>query len=424
MGILRGLGTMVVVAVSAAGTLAASGVVGTDSVCGELQRVVVDVGEVLCTHGDDPGFAAAEGEVTRTGGAVPSAREQCHAGGVEGPRVQVLYLHAADATNRLGTLRADVLRWSRQVEWTVVESAKRHGGVRHVRWTTTRGSDGNCVIDVRAVSVAAVDLNDFGSMVSSLRRQGWDEPDRKYLLFADDDTYCGLGSAPRDDRAGMDNSSERRAGYARVDRPCWDSGDRGVGSTAAHELFHTLGAVQDTAPHASGRAHCTDEYDLLCYDDGAGVTLRCRDASSATSGAGDQHNALLDCGGDDYFHPSPRAGSYLDTHWNTARSSFLAAHGSDGPGSGGSRDAGEPVEEPSSSEQPLINRVVAKVLDELDSAPTATASDRDPTPTPTGAGDDRATPGETNTQTLGTPAPAAKRLDVDSSFSYLPWWDR
>jgi hypothetical protein len=35
-------------------------------------------------------------------------------------------------------------------------------------------------------------------------------------------------------------------------------------------------------------------------------------------------NAFLDCNGDDYFNPRPAAGTYLDTHWNVADSSFLS----------------------------------------------------------------------------------------------------
>lgn len=306
---------------------------GGEALCGALEPLEV-AGEVLCTHGDDEQFAeAAAGEPTRTDGAVPVSREQCYGDGINGPRVQVLYLHAAGQPDRSGTLRSSLLRWTRQVEWTVAASAQRQGGRRHVRWVTTIGEDGRCVIDLRRVTVTSSQLSDFSATITALRNLGWNERDRKYLLFADSDTYCGLASAPRDDTRGTTNASERAAGYARVDRRCWGTGDKGVGSTAAHELLHTIGAVQDSAPHATGRAHCTDEYDVMCYaDGGAATSVRCRDTRSTTSGSGDHNNHLLDCNGDDYFHVAPRSGSYLATRWNTADSSFLTNSTSDGPG--------------------------------------------------------------------------------------------
>ncbi len=86
-----------------------------------------------------------------------------------------------------------------------------------------------------------------------------------------------------------------------------------------HELMHTLGAVQDSAPHSSQAGHCFDEWDVLCYDDGgptSGLTFPCAHLPFAIDEA-------LDCGQDDYFNPAPALGSYLATHWNTANSAFI-----------------------------------------------------------------------------------------------------
>jgi hypothetical protein len=71
-------------------------------------------------------------------------------------------------------------------------------------------------------------------------------------------------------------------------------------------------------PHHSAARHCTDEADVMCYDDDASGPV------TMTTVCPPEHEVLLDCGHDDYFSTDPPAGSYLAGHWNTAGSSFLA----------------------------------------------------------------------------------------------------
>jgi hypothetical protein len=95
-----------------------------------------------------------------------------------------------------------------------------------------------------------------------------------------------------------------------------------------HELGHTLGAVQYSAPNSSSGgnpnstySHCFDEWDVMCYADGGpanSLTFSC------ATHAG-QITEEFDCGQNDYFNPTPAPGSYLATHWNTFNSVFLVA---------------------------------------------------------------------------------------------------
>jgi len=87
-----------------------------------------------------------------------------------------------------------------------------------------------------------------------------------------------------------------------------------------HEVTHNLGGVQKSAPNTTGAWHCTDDYDLMCYDDGGPIHER----ATACHGAGTL-SAAYDCNQDDYFNPSPAPGSYLATHWNVYDSAFLGS---------------------------------------------------------------------------------------------------
>jgi hypothetical protein len=140
-----------------------------------------------------------------------------------------------------------------------------------------------------------------------------DDPGRHHLAWVDASQYCGIAVAFGDDRPGQDNVNNGAYPlWARVDEGCWGRD----GMVEAHELTHMLGAVQSSAPHATGNGHCTDEHDIMCYSDAPVVDMH----ESCSDPLGE---LLLDCDDDDYFDPDPAPGSYLATHWSVARSSFL-----------------------------------------------------------------------------------------------------
>ena len=157
---------------------------------------------------------------------------------------------------------------------------------------------------------------------------------RHYAVFADDtllptSKFAGVGAQYPVDIPDPGNTNNGDGQVAVVfgegDNPTFittSSDSTDASDYMLHELTHTLGAVQNSAPHASGTSHCWDEHDVMCYDD-AGPYFK------DGGGAGDLHTLCaqtlqaLDCGGDDYFNAAPAPGSYLATHWDAARSTFL-----------------------------------------------------------------------------------------------------
>ncbi|MFF7725084.1 RICIN domain-containing protein [Streptomyces sp. NPDC008001] len=278
-------------------------------------------GGVAAAAAPGPGSGAPAGPRDGSGSKVV-----CEGDGATGNRVQVLYVHAP-GRDRFGQYAASFKQWAAETDVIYNASAKETGGERHVRYVT----EGDCTVSVLDVELPAGDLQEFGAMNNALAAKGFNRRDRKYMVFADAQVYCGIGTFNGDERPGQDNLSNFGPSYGRTDSGCWG------GSTPAHELGHNLGAVNNSAPHTSKAGHCVDEWDIMCYSDAPyypKMQTICPDRAN---------DNRLDCGHDDYFHTDPKPGSYLATHWNIANNRFLMAGGgttNPGPGPTPTRTAG------------------------------------------------------------------------------------
>ncbi len=302
-----------------------------DTRCGH-GFAVANVEGLSCTHGPDvspPGGSADRGATTeelyRAAGSSSTTATSgttgtvgCYGDGTSGNRVQAVYAHAADVADRYPDLAPLIVQWAAATDAVFADSAAKTGGLRHVRWVT----DPSCALVVQRVTLSTAGDDNMSDTINELRALGLNRTDRKYLVWMDAGAFCGMAEIRNDDQAGSANANNYGPSVARVDNICWGKAQ----PVEAHELMHTLGAVQDSAPHTTGQSHCTDGEDLMCYSDSSGLPINyvCPSASGR----------LFDCNSDDYFSTSPPAGSYLAAHWNTAASGFLATSPPDATGGG------------------------------------------------------------------------------------------
>lgn len=200
----------------------------------------------------------------------------CDGDGSSGYRVQAMYVVEAGRTNRYADLLASFRLWAAGTDDVVNRSAALTGGVRHVRYVTEPGTNGTCVASVLNVTVPAGAMASFGATIAAVQALGHADPARKYLMWTDASVLCGVASMYTNDgptQANPNNGTYPQ--YARIDSGCWGLGDgTRQHSVEAHELLHTLGGVQASAPHSTRVGHCWDESDTLCYSDGGGYAMR------------------------------------------------------------------------------------------------------------------------------------------------------
>jgi hypothetical protein len=260
---------------------------------------------------------------TATSSAVP-----CDGDGTSGARVQAMYVVESTRANRYTDLLPSFRLWAAGVDDVLNRTAALTGGVRNVRYVTDPGANGTCVARVLNVTVPAGSMLSFGTTVQAVQALGYTNPARKYLMWTDATSLCGVATMYLDDKPDQSNlNNGGYAQYARIDSGCWGWGNgTNQHSVEAHELTHALGGVQYSAAHSTRAGHCWDESDTMCYADGGSHAM--------VSVCPAEREYLLDCNSDDYYSTFPPAGGYLDTHWNAADSRFLIG-GGDGT-SGGS----------------------------------------------------------------------------------------
>lgn len=221
---------------------------------------------------------------------------RCIGDGTSGPRVQPVFVSRSGQTNRFESFRSVLLR-STYLTSGIVERSS--AGQRAVRWVT----DAACQPVIWQVSVPEKYTYNLSQLRSYLKSTDprFRAKNRVFSLWVDAYTspgWSGLG----DKRWSATWTSSY--GFVWVD---------------AHELMHALGAVHSRAPHATGKGHCWDGFDVMCYSDGG---LRWRAATMCMS---PEAPYRLDCNQDDYFSVNPRPGSWLAKHpkANIANSKFF-----------------------------------------------------------------------------------------------------
>lgn len=310
--------------------------------CGGL-TLVVTPGHRSCVHAD-----RYDGSAAARWAALPPATApvRCYGDGTTGARVQLLYGYVAGHADG-GARVAKQLRLATAPRMQAVVDAASDGKDLGIRFAFEPGCARLSVPTVRLPAAADKGSPEdrFGVVIQTLRGLGYTRTDRKYEVVLDGYTtngVCGLGElAPTMDQQHPANLHDGVPTVgARTDVPstlgapeavevprysvvfrstfgphgpsCWELGQSHA-TVELHELFHTLGAVQLSAPHSDGGGHCTDTPSVMCQARRRPAVPRCAA----------QPVEVLDCGLDDYWNPSPAAGSYLARADNVATSVFF-----------------------------------------------------------------------------------------------------
>jgi hypothetical protein len=297
-----------------------------------------------------------------------------------GSKIKLVYAYASDAPDRFGQY-ADIIQTDAKAVAETVAAASN--GAKTLRFDT--GTDGGAGY----VDIASIQLPQSGAAYRAMNAASRSNAIRDYVktvlpmsgtvhyaVYADGlyggDNIAGIAEMYNDTRKAAYNYNNVYPLWAMV----WGDGGASFSSshrtTLLHEISHTLGAVQTNAPHATNYGHCSEQADVMCYNDGG--------LKAGQSMVTNCPTTQYDCNADDYFNPAPAAGSYLATYWNVYDSAFLCAPAS--CVNGGPTDV--------APEGPEANGTPTSASPGTGTTTTATPPASSGTPTTSGTGTSRA----------------------------------
>jgi hypothetical protein len=227
----------------------------------------------------------------------------CIGDGHSGARFQVIYAYPSDRPNLIAANKARI----RLLVRSAAAKFNANGG-QHLRFVC----DDSQKLDVQvAQSPALGSATGYGALstvVNALVADGYNRTDRKYVVFTDYTVGSACyGTLHDDDRPTADNLNNKGPSFAMLSNGMEAYGGCWIGQSTLHEITHTLGSVQLSAPHSDGTYHQNQANDVM-----GGNNLY------------DCVKTTLDCGHDDYYSAAPQpSGSYLATHWNMANSDWV-----------------------------------------------------------------------------------------------------
>ncbi|MBV9099438.1 MAG: Ig-like domain repeat protein [Candidatus Dormibacteraeota bacterium] len=232
------------------------------------------------------------------------------------PHIELYYAHFSDQPDNYSAHAADIQQMFRDVDGNYINyDSTTYFGVGAHLFVECDGSGNPAVHDI-ALSTPLGATN-FSAIANDMVNQGHSNALAHYWIWTDGNPlaaygYAGQSTIQEDDTP--DASNLINSSYQFSVNYGFTSASNGA-QVFAHENGHAMGAVQLSAPDSTGLWHCTDGYDVMCYNDGgprAGLyhNTVCAPAPNGT--------LIFDCNFNDYFNPGPAAGSYLATHWNLA----------------------------------------------------------------------------------------------------------
>ena len=252
------------------------------------------------THGADP-IPDADAPVDPAAASDP----HCVSGASGTPYARVIYARAWDDADGYATWLPKIREMTRIANGYIADAAAAtsDGARLRVRCVSGLIAVDNVVLPTSRASA------DFSTVVSDLRTLGYTDALVKHWVFYDDTDVVdrcgcsGTGHRYNDDTRALTNLHN---GYGTSLFAVTWGGE--WPTTWLHELAHTMGAVQNSAPYSTGAGHCWDGRDIMCYNDGGPDGHRYTTGYCSTE--------VFDCGKNTYFHAHPSPGSYLATHWN------------------------------------------------------------------------------------------------------------